>query len=231
LLTRAGLIDSARREFEKLPAIVGDASDLERWPTTAERHEALAAAARLSNRSGDPERAFVLARSLVSSADAEGAGLELLSGRVHAIEALHALDRPDDALEHLKEAIAFAVPQKATQFMRDGDVAVARSLRALILRSGLSAFRPEAAAFLASALGPLRPKRMGELSNSSAVILTKREAEALEWLARGESNKRIAAELDLTEAAVKFHLKNLFRKLGVNRRALASNVARQIGLV
>ena len=63
------------------------------------------------------------------------------------------------------------------------------------------------------------------------MILTTREAEVLAGLERGAANKEIARDLGLTEAAVKFHLKNLFRKLGVSRRALALSVARDFGLI
>ncbi len=141
------------------------------------------------------------------------------------------LGRADEALDQLLGAVALAASQKATQFMRDGDAILARVLRSLIRRVGLASVRPEGAAFLAAILGPLQPKRMGELSSSAAVILTRREAEVLAALSQGATNKQIAWDLGLTEAAVKFHLKNLFRKLGVSRRTLAISVARDIGLI
>jgi LuxR family maltose regulon positive regulatory protein len=48
-------------------------------------------------------------------------------------------------------------------------------------------------------------------------------------LTRGKSNKEIARDLGLAEATVKFHLKNVFGKLGVSRRAMAISVARGFG--
>ena len=127
--------------------------------------------------------------------------------------------------------LAFAIPQQATQLMRDGDGTLAHVLRFLVRRFGLASFRPEGAAFLATILGPLQPRAAGDLSNSAAVILTLRESEVLAGLKRGAANKEIARDLGLTEAAVKFHLKNLFRKLGVSRRALALSVARDFGFI
>jgi LuxR family maltose regulon positive regulatory protein len=44
--------------------------------------------------------------------------------------------------------------------------------------------------------------------------LTPRESEILKALAGGGANKVIARTFDLTEDAVKFHLKNIYRKLG-----------------
>lgn len=58
--------------------------------------------------------------------------------------------------------------------------------------------------------------------------LSPREREVLEELANGRSNKEIARLLDMTEHTVKFHLKNVFAKLGAERRTEA--VARARGL-
>jgi two-component system NarL family response regulator len=51
--------------------------------------------------------------------------------------------------------------------------------------------------------------------------LTRREMEVLELLVKGRSNKEIGDVLGLTEAAVKFRLKGLFVKLGVQDRTEA----------
>ena len=48
-------------------------------------------------------------------------------------------------------------------------------------------------------------------------------------LATGQSNKTIALELDVSENTVKFHLKHLFAKLGVDNRTAAINVALRQG--
>jgi LuxR family maltose regulon positive regulatory protein len=51
--------------------------------------------------------------------------------------------------------------------------------------------------------------------------LSGREYEVLDALCRHESNKLIGRSLGISEHAVKFHLKNIFRKLGVHTRAEA----------
>ncbi len=51
--------------------------------------------------------------------------------------------------------------------------------------------------------------------------LQSREAEVLNFAARGMSNKEIAKELSISERTVQTHLLNIFRKLGVNSRTQA----------
>jgi len=55
--------------------------------------------------------------------------------------------------------------------------------------------------------------------------LTNREAEVLLWLARGKSNKDIAAILSLSPRTVNKHLEQIYSKLGVENRASATAVA------
>ena len=55
--------------------------------------------------------------------------------------------------------------------------------------------------------------------------LTPREQEVLTLLAVGRQNRDIARELNLREITVKYHLKNIYRKLEVNNRAQAVKMA------
>ncbi len=61
--------------------------------------------------------------------------------------------------------------------------------------------------------------------------LTEREIAILKAVARGLSNGAIARELWVTEQTVKFHLTNIYRKLGVSNRTEAARYAYQHGLV
>jgi DNA-binding NarL/FixJ family response regulator len=60
--------------------------------------------------------------------------------------------------------------------------------------------------------------------------LTKREIDMLKALARGLSNHAIGKEMWVTEQTVKFHLRNIYRKLGVTSRTEAARYAYEHGL-
>lgn len=61
--------------------------------------------------------------------------------------------------------------------------------------------------------------------------LTPREMDVLRLVARGRSNKEIAAAMFVAEETVKTHVKALFQKLNVHDRAAAVTVAAQRGLL
>jgi DNA-binding NarL/FixJ family response regulator len=56
-------------------------------------------------------------------------------------------------------------------------------------------------------------------------LLTKRETQILELVSKGYSNGQVARMLWVTEQTVKFHLSNIYRKLGVANRTEASHWA------
>ncbi|MDP9491816.1 MAG: response regulator transcription factor [Actinomycetota bacterium] len=61
--------------------------------------------------------------------------------------------------------------------------------------------------------------------------LTRRELEILRLVAEGHSNSQLARMLWVTEQTVKFHLSNIYRKLGVSNRTEASRWAQLNGLL
>jgi DNA-binding NarL/FixJ family response regulator len=66
---------------------------------------------------------------------------------------------------------------------------------------------------------------------AKAAGLTERETSILKALARGLSNDAIGKELWVAEQTVKFHLTNIYRKLGVSNRTEATRYAYENGLV
>jgi two-component system, NarL family, response regulator YdfI len=83
----------------------------------------------------------------------------------------------------------------------------------------------------AAAPAPLPGRRSEEHAPEKHPLLTDREREVLEGVARGERSKEIAARLGITERTVKAHLDSIFNKLGVDSRAAAVSVAIQKGLI
>jgi two-component system nitrate/nitrite response regulator NarL len=87
--------------------------------------------------------------------------------------------------------------------------------------AGETVIGPALAARLADAL------RQEAQDNASGVRremaqLTEREREVLRCLADGQSNKRIARSLSITEGTVKVHVKNLLKKLSFRSRVEAA---------
>lgn len=66
---------------------------------------------------------------------------------------------------------------------------------------------------------------LSQLNELPQELLTAREREILQLTADALSNRQIAAELSLTEATVKRHLRNIFAKLGAVSRIDAVNKA------
>jgi len=76
-------------------------------------------------------------------------------------------------------------------------------------------------------LGPLTPE---ERKQDNEAGLSDREVEILQRVAQGLSNRAIAGELWLSDQTVKFHLHNIYRKLGVANRTEAARYAYANGL-
>lgn len=61
--------------------------------------------------------------------------------------------------------------------------------------------------------------------------LTARELEVLERVARGLTNRAVAAELFLSDQTVKRHLRGVYQKLGATNRTEAARTAYRLGLL
>ncbi|EOC1300774.1 nitrate/nitrite response regulator protein NarP [Cronobacter dublinensis] len=68
----------------------------------------------------------------------------------------------------------------------------------------------------------LRQRLPGEKPHSPFALLTERELDVLQEVARGLSNKQIASTLHISEETVKVHIRNLLRKLNVRSRVAAT---------
>lgn len=82
----------------------------------------------------------------------------------------------------------------------------------------------------------LSPQLAARLVNEMRALhtadqLTEREWDVLRLLARGQSNREIAQELQIGETTVKTHVKNVLGKLGVPSRTQAALYAVRVGLI
>ncbi len=83
--------------------------------------------------------------------------------------------------------------------------------------------------YLAPAVVPPAPRPTSD--PAADVGLTRRELELLRLVADGYSNAELARTLWITEQTVKFHLTNIYRKLGAGNRTEAARWAQVHGLL
>lgn len=82
-----------------------------------------------------------------------------------------------------------------------------------------------------SGSAPLEPSPRERGESEAMQSLSPREREILGLIARGDSNKLIARELDIAETTVKIHVQHILRKLGLSSRVQAAVYAVHQGLV
>jgi LuxR family transcriptional regulator, maltose regulon positive regulatory protein len=138
------------------------------------------------------------------------------------------LGQVDQATDLIGGALQRAHENGQRRLFLDEGARMAALLRETLKRSGprssaVGAFIHELLASFSDVTGADERDRLRGL-------LTPREREILRELARGVPNKLIARVLDLSENAVKFHLKNIYRKLGVGGRGMAIVVTSKLEL-
>ena len=79
--------------------------------------------------------------------------------------------------------------------------------------------------------GVAEPPNDAAADQGGALSLSEREKVVLGALARGLSNREIGRQLWISEQTVKFHLRNVYRKLGISSRTEAARYAYRAGLV
>ncbi|HEY6897374.1 MAG TPA: response regulator transcription factor [Rhodocyclaceae bacterium] len=76
----------------------------------------------------------------------------------------------------------------------------------------------------------VRGERKGEELAADKEKLSPREREILSYLAHGDSNKKIARNLNLAESTVKIHVQNILKKLNLTSRVQAAVYAVEQGI-
>ena len=162
-------------------------------------------------------RASDLAQRIIRSAEAGGRNGALLQALVLAAR-LHA-DQPSVARRSLARALALAEPEGAARaFLDEGD-----AIAVLLRRIGCPPW-------LEQHLPSRRPVGKGEQRDEALIEpLSEREREVLRLLAAGLTYAEIAERLLISVNTVRFHVKEIYGKLGVNRQAQAVARARELG--
>jgi LuxR family transcriptional regulator, maltose regulon positive regulatory protein len=133
-----------------------------------------------------------------------------------------------DALATLHAALQAAGPTGLFRlFVDEGDPlrALLQELKPRLTDEALTGYVNRLLAALGG--GPVHPKT-GE---KHAALLSARELEVLRLLAAGLSYEEIGRQLFLSLNTVQFHVKNIYGKLGVNKRIQAIEQARTMNLI
>jgi DNA-binding NarL/FixJ family response regulator len=78
---------------------------------------------------------------------------------------------------------------------------------------------------------PPKPEPVARAEGNADALLTRRELEILRLVSSGLSNAQMAQHLWVTEQTIKFHLSNIYRKIGIRNRTAASRWAQANGLL
>lgn len=157
-----------------------------------------------------------------------GPDLVVLDLSMPQLDGLACLDQIHKRYPDVKVVILSATgdPDRVQAALARG--ATAYVVKSVDVRDLASALRQAVEGTVFHALG-LQHDSEEQLAESSG--LTKRELVILKAVARGLSNQAIGRELWVSEQTVKFHLRNVFRKLGVASRTEAARYAFEHGLV
>jgi DNA-binding NarL/FixJ family response regulator len=156
-------------------------------------------------------------------------GIEMNDGEMDGIACIaHARERIPDLRvvvvssltgpEHIDRALAAGASAYVVKTAHPDDLATAVR----------QAFRPSVYLPMPASPGLFRQEAGSE---AHVLHLTPREREILRLVAEGHSNAALAKMLWVTQQTVKFHLSNVYRKLGVANRTEAARWAQLNGLL
>ena len=222
-LAEAGRVDEAAATWldAAFPDDVQSILDLDRY-TWREIEAISCARLRLLVASGELESARELAGRLSALARERNLIRTLTRSLALSMILEHRANDTDAAMAHLVEYVhVHAETGFAGAMVRAHTTS--RPLLGRLLRTGLERRLKDAAQSL---LGKIDSRE-----GSTFPDFTVREREILELLARSRRDKEIARLLGLSVDGVRYHLRNIYRKLGVSRRGEAVSRARTAGIV
>jgi DNA-binding CsgD family transcriptional regulator/tetratricopeptide (TPR) repeat protein len=204
----------------------------DRFEAQRAAQEAEAVAARLGQAiagyasDGAPPEAAAF--ELLVHAELGRASGEVLTGSwlapVEAFDALGQVSRA--AYAEMREAEAMALSGATPR-------SVARPLQrahAVAVDCGIAPFRAEVEELARRARVGLPDQQASPCGAAERLGLTEREAEVLELLAEGRTNRQIGQELFITEKTASVHVSRILMKLGVSNRGEAAAAAHRVGL-
>jgi len=158
-----------------------------------------------------------------------GASFYTIRFNVMRAEILQNLNRPDDAMKAMEDALSLASPQGYVRsFLDEGEPAA--QLLYLAAQKGIY---PEYCLKLLDEYSKQIPTMYYAPDATGGLVepLSDREIEVLINISQGLTNQAIAQQLVLSLHTVKSHARNIYSKLGVKNRTEAIARARLLGLL
>jgi ATP/maltotriose-dependent transcriptional regulator MalT len=191
-------------------------------PAPTARAPLLAAQAEVAAALDDAELAATSATELTAIADRYATPGLVAAARQAAGLARLVAGEPERALPLLRDACRRWRELDAPCDAARARTHLARALAALGDDDAASTEREAARAALTGLCATGELRRLGGAGPGGDGGLTRREVEVLTAVARGASNRAIAAELVISERTVERHVSNIFTKLGVASRTEAA---------
>jgi LuxR family transcriptional regulator, maltose regulon positive regulatory protein len=230
LLARAGRTDEALAQLAQ--SGIRGAEDCLKWEddfTWGERHMAALALARVHLLRGDAPACLEIAATFAAECQEAGALYYLLRYRLLQALAWREHGKRQESIAALQAALAIGGPEDASRAFLDEGAPMLDLLKDA-MRGTVAEPPSQTAEFVAALVTAFANDGAGAARVRNVSILSPREYDVLLGLVRGQSNKVIARQLNLTENTVKFHLRRIYEKLGVSSRGMAAAVAREMGL-
>jgi LuxR family maltose regulon positive regulatory protein len=199
--------------------------------TWQDREAVVFAQARLAIAKGRPGDLLDALASVHAAAKAQDRHRSVLQAQLLRALALRAAGDQAGAIDALVPALEWGAIEGMVRLFIDEGQPMADLLRALPRTSGPVSLPSGVVRYAERLLSEFGDLQRSPETERLRQLLTARETQILRELSRGASNKGIARTLDISEDGIKFHLKNVFRKLGVNSRVMALTVAQKLDLL
>jgi LuxR family maltose regulon positive regulatory protein len=177
------------------------------------------------------ERAFHSATQIVDrleqTARRAGRGRTIVKASILRAVIAHQEANEELAIACMLHALELAEPLGYRRvFLDEGDLG--RPILEAVKRRDIELVPAHLASYARTLCNDLLKKDKA-VTSERGVVLSQREHDVVRELSVGHSNKLIARTLGLAAPTVKFHVKNIFRKLGVRKRAAAVAEAHRRG--
>ncbi|MCB0063848.1 MAG: tetratricopeptide repeat protein, partial [Caldilineaceae bacterium] len=210
-----------------------------------QEHPSPLSRARVALAQGDIQTALTVVAAARQEMVAQGRQDKTLRTMALQATVLAAANRREEAVQLLGETLALAEPGGWIRLFVDEGPSLAGLLTQLAPQAALYGVTPAYIATLLAAFPTGDERDVGKADTPPTAPMTvspivdqplpeplsDREIEVLQLIAAGHKNQEIADELFVSLNTVRYHTKNLYGKLGVNKRTQAVAKAQELRLI